>query len=105
LGIVSVFALALLAFPYYSKVFYLENKAKVPVQLTKSINSLTLNVKGMTCESCNLHVEHTLGQLPGYIYAKADYKTGTVVVKYDASKSSETEVKAAVNSTGYKIIR
>jgi len=104
LGLVTVFAAAMLAFPHYSKIFYPENTAKVQPQLAKSINNLTLNVKGMTCESCNLHVEHTLAQLPGYINAKADYKTGTVTVEFDASKSSEKEVKDAVNSTGYKIV-
>jgi len=104
LGLVTVFALAMLAFPYYAEVFYPENKAKVQPQLAKSVDNLTLQVKGMTCESCNLHVEHTLAQLPGYINAKADYKTGTVTVEFDASKSSVKEVKEAVNSTGYKIV-
>jgi len=104
LGLVTVFAAAMLAFPHYSEIFYPENKAKVQPQLATSINNLDLKVKGMTCESCNLHVEHTLAQLPGYINAKADYKTGTVKVEFDASKSSEKEVKDAVNSTGYKIV-
>jgi len=104
LGLVTVFAAAMLAFPHYSAVFYPENKAKVQPQLANSVDNLTLNVKGMTCESCNLHVEHTLAQLPGYINAKADYKTGTVKVEYDNTKSSEKDVKDAVNSTGYKIV-
>jgi len=104
LGLVTVFSFVMLAFPYYSDVFYPENKAKVQPQLAKSAHNLTLNVKGMTCESCNLHVENTLAQLPGYINAKADYKTGTVKVEYDAGKSSEKDVKDAVNSTGYKIV-
>ena len=104
LGIITIFSIIMLAFPYYTDIFYPENKAKIEWNNLKSINNLTLQVKGMTCESCNLHVEHTLAQLPGYLNAKADYKTGTVKVKFDASKSSEKEVKDAVNSTGYKII-
>jgi len=104
LGLVTVFAAAMLAFPHYSEIFYPENKAKVQPQLAKSIYNLDLKVKGMTCESCNLHVEHSLAQLPGYINAKADYKTGTVKIEFDASKSSEKEIKDAVNSTGYKIV-
>ena len=104
LGIVTVFAALLLAFPYYSAVFYSENKPKAQVHTLKSVKDLTLKVKGMTCESCNLHVENTLSKLPGHVFAKADYKTGTVIVKFDTSKSSQNEVKDAVNSTGYKII-
>ena len=104
LGIITIFSIIMLAFPYYTDIFYPENKAKIEWNNIKSINNLTLQVKGMTCESCNLHVEHTLAQLPGYLNAKADYKTGSVHVKFDASKSSEKEVKDAINSTGYKII-
>jgi mercuric ion transport protein len=104
LGLVTVFAVVMLAFPYYAEVFYPKNISKVQPQLATSINKLTLDVTGMTCESCNLTVEHTLSQLPGYINAKADYKTGIVTVKFDASKSSEKEVKEAVNSTGYKVV-
>jgi len=104
LGLVTVFAAAMLAFPHYSEIFYPENKAKAQLQLANSVDNLTLNVKGMTCESCNLHVERTLAQLPGYINAKADYKTGTVKVEFDASKSSEKDVEDAVNSTGYKVV-
>ncbi len=104
LGIITLFSIIMLAFPHYSKIFYPENKAKIEWNNLNSINNLTLQVKGMTCESCNLHVEHTLAQLPGYLNAKADYKTGSVHVEFDASKSSEKEVKDAINSTGYKII-
>lgn len=105
LGLVTVFAVAMLAFPHYSEIFYPENKTSVQPQLANSVNNLTLNVKGMTCESCNLHVENTLAQLPGYILAKADYKTGTVKVVYNNKKSSEKDVEDAVNSTGYKVVK
>jgi copper chaperone CopZ len=104
LGLITVFSIIMLAFPYYTDIFYPDNKAKIEWNNIKDINNLTLQVKGMTCESCNLHVEHTLAQLPGYLNAKADYKTGSVHVEFDASKSSEKEVKDAINSTGYKIV-
>ncbi len=104
LGIVTVFAGVMLAFPHYSYIFYPAKKAGIVANAQSTINESIYQVKGMTCESCNLHVENEVAKLPGYIDVKADYKTGTVKVKYDNSKSSEKEVVDAVNSTGYKII-
>jgi len=104
LGLVTVFAAAMLAFPHYSYIFYPAQKTNIVQNIKSNKQELNLQVKGMTCESCNLNVENTLGKLPGYINAKADYKTGTVKVEFDTSKSSEKDVIEAVNSTGYKVV-
>ena len=104
LGIVTVFAGLMLAFPHYSYIFYPEKKAGIVENVSSTIQELNVQVKGMTCESCNLHVENEVAQLPGYIDANADYKTGNVTVKYDTSKSTEEEVIQAINNTGYKIV-
>jgi len=104
LGLITVFALVMLAFPYYSKAFYPINVAKVTNAKQHNIQELTLNVKGMTCESCNLHVEHEVAKLPGYMDAKADYKTGIVHVKFDNTKTSKQQVINTVNKTGYKVV-
>lgn len=104
LGIVTVFAGLMLAFPHYSYIFYPTKKVGVIENAQSAINESVYQVKGMTCESCNLHIENEVSKLPGYINATADYKTGTVKVKYDNTKSSEKDVINTINSTGYKII-
>ncbi len=104
LGIVTIFATVMLAFPHYSSIFYPENKSKIVQNAQSNISESIFKVKGMTCESCNQHVEHEVSLLSGYMAAVADYKTGTVKVKYDNTKSSEKEVVDAINKTGYKII-
>lgn len=103
LGIVTVFAGVMLAFPHYSYIFYPEKKVVSVENVQSNIQELNVQVKGMTCESCNLHVENEVSKLPGYIDATADYKTGTAKIKYDISKSSEKDVIDAINSTGYKV--
>ncbi len=103
LGIVTVFAGLMLAFPHYSYIFYPEKKAGIVENVSSTIQELNVQVKGMTCESCNLHVEHEVAQLPGYIDANADYKTGNVTVKYDTLKTSKQEIIKTINNTGYKI--
>lgn len=104
LGMVTVFAGVMLAFPHYSYIFYPAKKVGIVKNTQSAINESIYQVEGMTCESCNLHVEHEVAKLPGYIDAKADYKTGTVKVKYDNTKSSEKNVIDAINNTGYKVV-
>jgi len=104
LGIVTVFAAVMLAFPHYSYIFYPETKSKIVQNTQSNISESIFKVQGMTCESCNQHVEHEVSLLSGYMAAVADYKTGTVKVKYDNTKSSEKEVVEAINKTGYKVI-
>ena len=103
LGIVTVFAALMLAFPHYSSVFYPDNKKVVAgVDATKFI-TLDLKVEGMTCESCNLHVAHAAQELDGVADAKADFTTGKAEVKFDPSKTSEDEIVQSINATGYKV--
>ena len=104
LGIVTLFAGIMLAFPHYSYIFYPIKKAGIVENTPSAIQELKVEVKGMTCESCNLHVEHEVSKLPGYVDAKADYKTGIVKVTYDTLKTSKQEVIKTINNTGYKIL-
>jgi len=104
LGIVTVFAAVMLAFPHYSYMFYPDKKPGITQNTQSKISESLFEVKGMTCASCNEHVEHEVSLLPGYIGAIADYQTGTVKVKYDNTLSSKSEVINAINSTGYKVI-
>lgn len=103
LGIVTGFAAIMLAFPYYSNVFYPENKSNTTIVETKNIQEVHVDIKGMTCESCNLHVEHEVYTLEGIIDAKADFKTGKALVKFDKSKVNVDSILAAINETGYKV--
>ena len=105
LGLVTIFAGVMLAFPQYSSIFYPKNdKTTVAENRNKTIKELKVQVKGMTCESCNLHIEHEVSKLSGYIDATADYKTGMVKVAYDTLKTSKQEVIKTINNTGYTII-
>jgi len=104
LGIVTVFAVIMLAFPYYSYVFYPVKKANVIQNVQSNINESIYKVQGLTCESCDQHVEHEVSNLPGYLTVVSDFKTGLVKVKYDKTKSSEQDVIDAINKTGYKIV-
>ena len=68
-----------------------------------NIETITLGVSGMTCTGCEGHIQHAVNELPGVIEALASYEAATAIVKFDKTKSSLEEVKAAINSTGYKV--
>lgn len=103
LGIVTIFAFLMLAFPYYSQLFYPKNNKLSLIVSSANIQQIKFTVSGMTCSGCEEHVKHAVNQLPGIVEVKADYKSGIASVKYDYSKSDKETIIKAINSTGYKV--
>jgi copper chaperone CopZ len=104
LGIVTVFAALMLAFPYYSSVFYPDNKKEVVIVNAFDIQTLQLDIEGMTCQACNSHVTHAAQEVDGVIEAKADYKIGKADVKFDKTKTSKEAIVKSINATSYKVV-
>lgn len=108
LGIVTVFAVLMLAFPSYSHVFYPDrnnaNVSPTAVNDKTHINKIVLNVKGMTCAGCESHINNAVGQLEGVQEAKASFKQGDVMVSYDPQVVKKNQVIEAINKTGYQVI-
>jgi copper chaperone CopZ len=105
LGIVTVFAIVMLAFPFYSGIFY-PNKEKQIVVVDKSdIKTTEFQISGMTCASCEEHVNHEVNKLNGIVSSKASYENGNAVVEFDRTKTNEAEIEIAINATGYKVIK
>ena len=101
---VTLFAGLMLAFPYYSQIFY-PNTSKVVVYVKESnISEVEYNIKGMTCSGCEAHIESEVNKLKGIILVKANHEKGNTFVKYDKTKVVNNEIKDAVKKTGYKII-
>ena len=106
LSIVTVFAIAMLAFPYYADVFYPSNNKKdVVVVNAANIETVDFNIKGMTCTGCEIHIEIEVNTLDGIISVKADYEKATAVIKYDKTKVNEVAIEKAILKAGYKIKR
>ncbi len=101
LGIITVFAVLMMALPYYGSVFNPGNKKKAVIVQQKDIQTLNLDVEGMTCSVCNSHVENAAYQVNGVIKAKADYRTGKAVVKFDKTKTSVEKIIKSINATNY----
>ena len=105
LGIVTVFAALMLAFPYYAHIFYPSNdKKEVVIVNASDIQTVTFDVKGMTCSGCVSHVENDVNKLPGIIIVDASYEEEVTRVEFDQSKVSLAQIEEAINGTGYKVV-
>ena len=108
LGIITVFAGLMLAFPSYSHVFYSDGGGMdtplIAEQDSTKTNKIIIDVKGMTCAGCESHIEHEVGLLKGVKMVNATYSTGFATVEYLPSKIDQKSIIEAINKTGYTVI-
>lgn len=103
LGIVTVFAIVMLAFPYYSGVFYSNTEKQIIIVDRSDIKTTEFKISGMTCASCEEHVNHEVNKLNGIVTSEASYENGNAIIAFDRSKTTEVEIEEAINATGYKV--
>lgn len=100
--IITILAIGLMAFPYYSKIFYPQAEKQTVVVSSDNVHQVAYKVSGMTCASCEETINHSINQLTGVVETKADYKLGTASIKFDPSKTDKNSIIKAINATGYK---
>ena len=71
---------------------------------TAAKKTIVLNIRGMTCEACETHIEIPLRKLHGVISAEADYKKHNVIVVYDPAQVTVEKIKETITATGYELI-
>jgi len=71
-------------------------------QVEPIITEVNIPVQGMTCGSCEYHIETEVKQKDGIVAIKADHVKALAHVKYDSSKITLDDLVAAINKTGYK---
>lgn len=103
LGIVTITVLAMLAFPYYSDHFYAKNQKQIVVLNKLNITKAELTIDGMTCKSCEKHIDHEVNKLSGIINSDVTYENGTALITFDGSKTSILQIEKAINATGYTV--
>jgi mercuric ion transport protein len=102
LAVVTVFSLLLLSFPSYSRYLMQDNSPVVNEDQEKT-RKITLGVNGMTCASCEHHIESEVIKLSGVSSVKASYENKSTVVEYNPQKVDEAKIIAAINETGYTV--
>ncbi len=104
LGMVTVFAIAMLAFPHYSSVFYPEITKNVIATDAYEVRQIKLEVEGMTCTGCEESINHAAMEVAGVVTAKASYDKGEVIISFNEATSSQQDIIDAINATGYKVV-
>ncbi len=66
------------------------------------MEEIKLKVDGMHCKSCEMLVKEEVGELAGVKGVEADWKEGSVTVKYDGKIDTE-KVRKAISDLGYKV--
>lgn len=66
-----------------------------------AVETLTLNVSGMTCGSCVRHVTRALEQVPGFQEARVDLPAGRIHLSYQSGAATPDTLLTAVTRAGY----
>ncbi|GAB3343693.1 hypothetical protein GCM10027429_34640 [Marivirga atlantica] len=106
LGIVTVFAVLMLAFPSYSGIFFSgnSNASNVIVVKENDILNAELSIRGMTCTGCEHSVNAALNNSEGVLEASSSYDSGMAIVKFDQSKVSVDQLATNIEeATGYTV--
>jgi len=104
LSIVTVFAILMMTFPLYAKVFYPKPKVQTAtVAAVDNKQQVKFTIQGMTCEGCEEHVNNELSKVKGVLAYKTSYETRSSLVTFDKSKVDEKTIEVAINKTGYKV--
>lgn len=103
LGLITIVSALLIAFPSYSKFLFGGSSSSRALQQSKT-KKIELSVSGMTCSSCEYHIESEIKKLPGISFVKASYEKSSATVEFDEQKVKTDKIIATINGTGYKVV-
>lgn len=101
LGIMTALSLTMLSFPYYAHYFYPSATSQDVLIEEVNTKETVLKVQGMHCAGCEKTIQQAIQQLPGIISINASYKTRTMRVRFDKSKTTAQEIQQVVQAVGY----
>lgn len=102
LVIITVFAVLMLTFPYYSRVFYSNDAVSTEIA-PENTKQMEFIIEGVTCENCENHVTNEILKLEGIGDTKVSYQDGNAIVEFDKLKVNDNDISKAINSTGYTV--
>jgi len=67
------------------------------------MNTLILNVTGMSCMGCVNSVKNLVNALAGISQVDVDLATGRVEIKHDPAQTQTQQIRSAIEDGGYGI--
>ena len=103
LGIITIFAVAMMAFPLYANLLFGHNEKMNPIMDNANMSRVEFTISGMTCGGCEAHIEQAVENLQGVSSVNVSYENSNATVSYDAKQITLAEIREAIGSTGYGI--
>jgi copper chaperone len=68
------------------------------------METLTLNIKGMTCGGCVKSVTNVLQPLPGVASVNVSLEQNNASITFDPAKVKPAQFKSAIEDAGYDVV-
>lgn len=94
------FSLVVLIFLFAASV---NAQSSVDKTQNKKSAKTTVNIDGMSCQSCVNSVEKQLGQIDGVIKYDVSLKKNEAVIEYDPKKVDEKKIEEKFKDSPYKV--
>ncbi|RMH69498.1 MAG: heavy-metal-associated domain-containing protein [Gemmatimonadetes bacterium] len=78
--------------------FYLDH---APERANLPTETLILEVNGMSCGGCAMHIQESLVEAEGVVEAKVSFESQQAVITYAPAKVTPRELVTAVEKAGY----
>ena len=69
---------------------------------TSNHSNVTINVEGMTCQSCVKNIEGVIGEKPGVISIEVSLTKKNATINYDASLTDPEKLRDAIDDMGFE---
>ncbi len=103
LTFVTVLALLMVGFPYYSPLLMANESKTVLAVPQDKVQKAIFYVQGMTCEGCEVSIAKKLKKWDGVLKVNANYEKGTVYIEWEKDKASIPKIIATIEALGYKV--
>ena len=68
------------------------------------MQTIVINIKGMTCMGCARSVKNVLERIPGVSDADVSLEDAQVTLQYDAAVSGSEQFKQAIKDAGFEAV-
>lgn len=93
---------ALIAFPYYSSLFYKTPQLSAATITQAKFSYVKLNIKGMSCADCTKHIDGSLLDINGVATSRTSFEKSETIVRYDPTKTNTDSINHKIKEIGYQ---
>ncbi len=103
LWLATAVVLAFAMFPQYVGLLANASTSPTAVAADTETTIVTLDIDGMTCEACAMHLQAALGSVAGVQTASVSYAGGQAVLSVSSNAPTRSELEAVIKGAGYTL--